>query len=205
MWASGVPGAWGGCEALGSAGAEAARGVRAWDASRGAGVGIRRAGGLGRRLAPAFSVRVAAPSCSRSAWRSPRCQNERVLRRFSALSGCLGCGRFITCQFRGLSPAIILIRGPAKLVRFDSGRGSAANATVPRRLAAPTATATPPPTANATAAPRRRTRLLRGPQRQGDLLFSPSCVWRIGPFPRRNKVALSYFDILAYRRSKKRG
>ena len=144
-----MPGVWGWCGAPGSAGAEAVRGVRAWDASRGAGVGIRRAGGLGRRLAPAFSVRVAAPSCSRSAWRSPRCQNERVLRRFSALSGCLGCGRFITCQFRSSSPAIILIRGPAKLVRFDSGRGSTANATAARRLAAPTATATPP---------RRRTR-----------------------------------------------
>ena len=133
-----------------------------------------------------------------------RCQNERVLRRFSALSGRPGCGRFATCQVRSLPLAIILIRGPAKLVRFDSGRGSAATATAARRLAAPTATATPPDGERDRGPPRRRTRLLRGPQRQGDLLFSPSCVWRIGPFPRRNKVALSYFDILAYRRSKKR-
>ncbi len=110
-------------------------------AGRGAGVGIRCAGGLGRRLAPAFSVRVAAPSCSRGAWRPPRCQNERVLRRVSAFSERPGCGRVITCQVRGSSPAIILIRGPAKLVRFDSGRGSAATATAARRLAAPTANA----------------------------------------------------------------
>ncbi|CAK7038487.1 MAG: hypothetical protein PEGG_01618 [Paraeggerthella hongkongensis] len=52
-----------------------------------------------------------------------RCQNERVLRRFSALSGRPGCGRFATCQVRSLPLAIILIRGPAKLVRFDSGSG----------------------------------------------------------------------------------
>ena len=68
--------------------------------------------------------RLQRPDSSAAARDSPlRCQNGRVLRRFSAFSGRPGCGRFATCQVRSLSPAIILIRGPAKLVRFDSGSG----------------------------------------------------------------------------------